>query len=96
MLAGIGGRTVAEAEARMSRGEFCDWYDRYVAEPFDDAHRFHRPAAWLAFQFNGVQPRESMKWLTDGTMPAAPDVTVAGQWSDADRATLATLGFGKG
>lgn len=85
----------------MSRAEFCDWFDRFDRAPFDDRHRYHRPAAWLAMSINGVQPRDSLPWLTNGTMQAedapaaAPEGVPAGEWSQADLNTFAAFGMGR-
>lgn len=81
----------------MSRAEFCDWFDRYDAAPFDDRHRYHRPAAWLTMALNGTQPRESLEWLTNGrlTPQDAPEGVPEGDWSEADIATMRALGVGR-
>lgn len=44
----IGGRTVAELKATMTANEFESWRAYYRSRPFDDYHRFHKPAALLA------------------------------------------------
>lgn len=81
----------------MSRAEFCDWFDRYDRQPFDDRHRYHRPAAWLAMAMNGTEPRDSLQWLTDGTLPVqtVPQGVPEGPWSQADLATFAAFGMGR-
>lgn len=75
----------------MSRAEFEAWIEFYKKHPFDDAHRYHRPAAWLTMAFNGVQPVKSMVWLTDEIedmdMPNADGLT------GADLSTLRALGL---
>lgn len=50
---GIGGRTVAEAMDRMKPREFEAWKAFYVLYPFDDLHRYHRPAAMVAAAWGG-------------------------------------------
>jgi hypothetical protein len=52
-LNGIGGRTIAEARERMSASEFKQWVAFFSMYPFDDAHRYHRPAAVVAHSFGG-------------------------------------------
>lgn len=44
----LGGRTIDEWKATMSRSELASWAEFYAAYPFDDRHRYHRPAALIA------------------------------------------------
>jgi hypothetical protein len=44
----LGGRTVEELKAAMTVAEFKAWAEFYGHYPFDDLHRFHRPAAVIA------------------------------------------------
>lgn len=44
----LGGRTVAEWKATMTEVEFQRWCDYYRDTPFDDQHRYQRPAALIA------------------------------------------------
>lgn len=37
----------------MSASEFAAWKAFFVMYPFDDAHRYHRPAAAMAASFGG-------------------------------------------
>jgi hypothetical protein len=37
----------------MSASEFSAWKAFFLMYPFDDAHRFHRPAAAVAASFGG-------------------------------------------
>lgn len=37
----------------MSEDEFGDWLDFYALYPFDDFHRFYRPAAVVAGAMSG-------------------------------------------
>lgn len=46
----------------MSRVEFLAWAKFYKANPFDDQHRFHRPAA-LIVGSNGGDVEKSLDWL---------------------------------
>lgn len=37
----------------MTRGEFESWREFYVLYPFDDLHRFHKPAAMVSVSLGG-------------------------------------------
>lgn len=37
----------------MTADEFSAWIEFYRHEPFDDLHRYHRPAALIASSFKG-------------------------------------------
>lgn len=79
----LGGRTVAEWQAAMSAAEFDRWRQYYLAHPFDDAHRYHRPAALVAAGA-GIDIQKSMDYLCP---PRLPD----GMSAD-DLATMRALG----
>lgn len=53
MLALALGRTVRELQAVMTAPEFDTWKAFYAAHPFDDFHRYHRPAALISASFGG-------------------------------------------
>lgn len=58
MLAGIGGRTVAEAKARVSCVEFQAWLDyREKHGPLDCARRIEHAAALIAQTVSSTVPR---------------------------------------
>lgn len=69
----------------MSREEFERWWHHYQDQPFDDLHRYQRPAAWLAMSMNGVEPRDSLKWLSGKRLSEASN--------DSDTTTLAAFGL---
>lgn len=46
----------------MGEDEFREWASYYMANPFDDYHRFHRPAALIAASFNG-ELQNKLDWL---------------------------------
>jgi hypothetical protein len=46
------GKTLGEIDA-MPQRELHGWREFFVLYPFDDHHRFHRPAALLAAVFGG-------------------------------------------
>lgn len=68
--------------------EFEAWRQFYRDHPFDDLHRYHRPAALIAS--HGTRNRQqsiddALKWL-------CPD-PVADGLADADLKTLAAFGL---
>ena len=46
----------------MSQAEFGRWCAFYEENPFDDFHRYHRPAGLMAASFNG-HLQEKLDWL---------------------------------
>lgn len=75
----------------MTHAEFEGWKEFYVRYPFDDYHRFHRPAALvahsalLAQSLGGVEIQPMLDWLQ-------PD-RASESMSDADMNTMRALGF---
>lgn len=72
----------------MPAPEFEAWRQFYVDRPFDDRHRYHRPAALIASA--GARDRNAsidslMKWLCPEPVPEGMD--------DADLRTLAAFGL---
>lgn len=67
----------------MPQVEFESWREFYRLFPFDDLHRFHRPAALVASSMGG-DLKNRLDWLQ-------PEPT-SGDWSDADARTMAALG----
>ena len=80
----LGGRTVAEWQGVMTPDEFGDWIEFYRMQPFDDFHRFHRPAALIATSMGGGEIQPRLDWL----QPPASN-----QYSSADLNTLKAFGF---
>ena len=76
----------------MSHQEFLAWREFYRRWPFDDLHRFHRPAALVATCFGGGDIDKKLDWLQP---PSVSDTEKAqqGQYSDADLVTLQAFGF---
>ncbi len=72
--------TVAELGERMTQQEFTDWCDFFALYPFDDFHRFHRPAALVSIGMSGGDMAERLEWLQ-------PDPQTAGL-SEVDRSIL--------
>ena len=83
----LGGRTIAEWKATMSMAEFRSWGEFYERWPFDDKHRYYRPAALVAGAFGGNSEsamRARLEWLQpSGRVPA----------NDADAALYAAAGM---
>lgn len=65
----LGGRTVAELQAHMSAAEFERWCDYYRIAPFDDRHRYHRPAALIASRNSRSPVEDLIDWLQPPDMP---------------------------
>lgn len=73
--------------ANISPREFLIWLEFYRHFPFDDMHRFHRPAAAVA-QAAGGKASEVLAWL------APPPEAVPhpeSRYSPADLKTMNTL-----
>lgn len=87
LVLAIGGCTIAELRHRMTRREFLSWMEFYKLYPFDDFHRFHRPAALQAHMARGkasdMQPL--LDWLQ-------PDPRNDGL-TDADMRTMRAFGY---
>lgn len=81
----LGGRSVSEWRAVITPAEFQAWIEVYRQAPFDDYHRFHRPAALVARSFAGGEIQPLLDWLQS-------DRATEGM-SDADMATMRAFGF---
>lgn len=53
----------------MSPAEFRDWVEFWRKWPFDDLHRYHRPAALLAARGSQHAPQYFLDWLQPPEMP---------------------------
>lgn len=80
----LGGRTIAEWQAVMSAAEFAGWIDYYRGRPFDDLHRYHRPAALLAAS-RGYPVQSALDFLAPPELPEGIDA--------AGLATMRALGI---
>lgn len=65
----LGGRTVSEWQAAMTQREFARWVEFYRLFPFDDLHRFHRPAALLC-SMQGGDFKKAMDALAPEPVPS--------------------------
>jgi hypothetical protein len=68
----------------MTTPEFMTWVEFYKQHPFDDFHRFHRPAALIA---NSAAPGRPIADLHDYLEPPP-----RGEYSEADMNTLRAFG----
>lgn len=66
----------------MTRVEFERWVDFYMSQPFDDLHRYYRPAALVAVSMAGGDVTEKLEWLQPRQEADSADVK-----------TLAAFGF---
>lgn len=69
----------------MPLAEFDAWGQFYRRWPFDDLHRYHRPAALVSMSMAGGDIQEILDWL----QPPA----WASDYSDADLRTLRAFGL---
>lgn len=69
----------------MTQAEALDWIEFYRLFPFDDMHRYHRPAALVARQMGGAEVSDLLEWLQ-------PNPALA-KFSAADRAALKAFGI---
>lgn len=75
----------------MTYIEFCDWVAFYLEHPFDDEHRYHRPAALIAQSMAGGKMEEKLEWLKGAVAESDDDDHSLGRYSEADRRTIAAL-----
>lgn len=64
----------------MTAVEFARWQEFYQRWPFDDFHRFHRPAALVAGAFGGnseASLRARLEWLQPTARVLANDADAA-------------------
>lgn len=72
----------------MSQAEFERWFFFYQMHPFDDLHRFHRPAALVASSMCGEDIEKLVEWLHPHY--GKQEET---EYSDADLQTFKALGL---
>ncbi|AZR95098.1 hypothetical protein BBB39_16055 [Bordetella trematum] len=80
----------------MTLAEFRSWQRFYQESPFDDLHRYHRPAAMLAQVMAGGDYPARLEWLVGDSAPMPDPVEgglAGGQFSEADLRTFAALGL---
>ena len=67
----------------MPQREFQQWIAYFRAYPFDDFHRYHRPAALISTSFGGGDMQTRLDYLQPP----------AGDYSDADTKTMRAFGI---
>ena len=74
----------------MSQAEFQRWFAFYQSQPFDDMHRYHRPAALISRSMSGNEIAPMLEWLQ-------PDYSVKkdSEYSAEDLQTFKALGLEK-
>lgn len=68
----------------MPQAEFMSWVQFYRLFPFDDFHRFHRPAALIGASMGG-DVKSKLEWLAPEPVPEG--------YSQADLNTFKAFGF---
>lgn len=71
----LGGRSVEEWKAAISPAAFQRWVAYFTLYPFDDYHRYHRPAALISVSLGGGELQDRLDWLhpqSDPQPQAAP------------------------
>lgn len=87
------GKTVGELQATMTQREFESWWQFYQLRPFDDLHRFHRPAALVAHSLgDGDGIKKTLDVLVDDQLQAVAQIeSPDGEFSEADKAIIKAL-----
>lgn len=76
---------MTELQATMLHAEFQAWGEFYRLYPFDDMHRYHRPAALVSVSMGGGEVQERLDWLQPPSW--------ASDYSSADIRTLRAFGL---
>ena len=74
----------------MSQAEFGRWAEFYESHPFDDLHRYHRPAALISRSMSGADIGELIEWLHPKYL-----VESEAEYSEEDLQTFKALGLEK-
>lgn len=75
---------MAELQAAMSQAEYERWMAFYRLYPFDDGHRYHRPAALISTALGGGDLQARLEWLAPEPVPPG--------YSDADMSIFRAFG----
>lgn len=78
------GKTVGELKSTMSHPEFMRWAEFYKDFPFDDFHRYHRPAAIGAVGSVNMKFEDILDWLQKPQTPEG--------MTDVDMSVIKALG----
>lgn len=73
----------------MTHAEFKSWVDYYEEFPFDDHHRYHRPAVLVAQSMGGGDAEAKFDYL----VPPKAGSNEGSGYSEADLNTLAAFGI---
>lgn len=76
-----------ELQRTMTQSEFSDWVLFYQAFPFDDFHRYHRPAALISKSMDGGSISDKLDFLQPPAWHA--------DFDDADLKTIKAFGLTK-
>ena len=76
-----------ELKRTLKQREFLAWIEFYKQQPFDDMHRYHRPAALITSAMSAIKTDDALAWLAP--QPASTDEPEG--LSKADLATLAAF-----
>ena len=71
----------------MPHSEFVSWQHYFEEAPFDDHHRYHRPAVLVSTSMGGGDAQEKLDFL----VPRRVDSE--GEYSAADMKTLEAFGM---
>jgi len=87
------GKTVGELQRDMTRKEFESWKEFYALRPFDDLHRFHRPAAVIAHSMGGGKDigKTIDILVNERKVIEGMEKELAEGFSEADKATIKAL-----
>lgn len=87
------GKTVGELQRDMTRKEFESWKEFYALRPFDDVHRYHRPAAVVAHSMGGGNDigKTIDMLVNERKVIEGMEKELAEVFSEADRATISAL-----
>jgi len=90
------GKTVGELQKTMLQKEFESWKRFYQIRPFDDLHRYHRPAAVVAHSMGGGGDigRTIDMLVNESKTVAELEEAMEGEFSEADKATMKALNGG--
>lgn len=75
----------------MVPSEFDGWIDYFDRHPFDDLHRYHRPALADTLIRGGLPFDKVLDWMKDGEPMAPREMTP----EEADAQTLRTFGLSR-
>lgn len=72
----------------MTPDEFSDWCSYYIAQPFDDLHRYHRPAALISASMGSGDMQEVIENRINWLQPKASQEN---QYSDVDMSFMKAM-----